>query len=315
MSAGEDNPSRQSALSRILQVVATKSSQGIVYTTAILGIAALFPDLQLPGVLNSIAGGLGVEALGSILDRVAHNDKLSDTEIHRQVERALAESGFEQLLTKDDFYHAYARLRKGQRGIKSLDEESIRILHRIETTITQLFALLESPGAVNSLISAASEDEIPTDVDDQVQRTDSKPLINCRALVIEDVASQQRAVKQILDELGARCLLASNLDDALEHIMTERLDLVILDMQLEPMDEHGQAGLLLLDQLNAYQATTPVIVISGLDWTTTNVRDFFVKYKTVDFFAKPFNPVDLRRRIEVVVGPRKGKANGESTTE
>jgi hypothetical protein len=112
LTMAKKNDSKQAALSHILKVVAAKSGKGVLYTSAIMGIATLVPGLELPGILAGIAGGIGVEALGSILERVANGEKISDDEIINRVEDAVAQSGINNLLTKDEFWHAFAHLRK-----------------------------------------------------------------------------------------------------------------------------------------------------------------------------------------------------------
>ncbi len=74
----------------------------------------------------------------------------------------------------------------------------------------------------------------------------------------------------------------------------ERLDLITLDMQLDEMDAGGQHGMVLLDQINIHQRGVPVIIISGLTWSETQVRDFLRKYRAFDYVKKPFTPDSLR---------------------
>ena len=132
MTDGQPELSKQAALSRILQVALAKLGAAVLYTCAILGMAALIPGLELPGVLGNIAAGIGVEAMGSIIDRVTKRDKISDDEIAQQVRHALEQSNIDQLLTKDDFWHAFAHLRGGQRSLSDQKELIFKILRRIE---------------------------------------------------------------------------------------------------------------------------------------------------------------------------------------
>ena len=57
--------SKEAALSRVLKVVASRSGQAVMYTTALLGTAALVPGVQLEGLAGALAAGVGLEAIGS----------------------------------------------------------------------------------------------------------------------------------------------------------------------------------------------------------------------------------------------------------
>ena len=126
-----DEQSRQAALFRILQVVSSKLGKGVMYTTAALGMASLIPGLVLPGTLGIIATGIGVEAIGVIIERVA-NGNVSDDDITQQVELVLKQNNIDRLLTKDEFWQAYARLREGQRSLSDKIEVVIKRLQGLE---------------------------------------------------------------------------------------------------------------------------------------------------------------------------------------
>ncbi|PKN90888.1 MAG: hypothetical protein CVU44_22155 [Chloroflexi bacterium HGW-Chloroflexi-6] len=129
-------PTRLPALIRLLEIISNQSAKTITYTTALLGIFALVPGIKLPPELALIASGIGVEAIGSLLDRVAHNDKISEDEIKQQVELAIAESGFDKLITRDSFFHAYSHILKKQNKLNVSFNEIENLLHRIEASIT-----------------------------------------------------------------------------------------------------------------------------------------------------------------------------------
>lgn len=122
-----------------------------------------------------------------------------------------------------------------------------------------------------------------------------------RALIIEEVQSQQNSIKQVLEDLGYVCSVAGDFDSALDLVLSERFSLVTLDMQLDELDQAGQAGYLLLDQLHTNQAGVPVIIISGLPWPGSQVRDFLRKYDAFDYLSKPFDPQELRNRVQSII--------------
>ncbi|WP_420628267.1 response regulator [Candidatus Leptofilum sp.] len=118
-----------------------------------------------------------------------------------------------------------------------------------------------------------------------------------KALIVEDIPSQQNAIQQILHEIGANVTIANNLDSALGFIRLTKFELITLDMQLDEMDSAGQVGIMLLDQLRTYQREAVVIIISGLPWSGENVRDFLRDYKAYDYLKKPFKPDELKMLI------------------
>ncbi len=130
-----NRPSRLQALIKVLEVTSAHSAKAITYTTALLGMMALMPNVELPSGIAVLAGGLGANAISSLLDHVARSKDISDKEIQNQVELAIAKSGIEKLLTKDSFFHALSQLLKHQRNLENASDEILKLLHRIETNI------------------------------------------------------------------------------------------------------------------------------------------------------------------------------------
>lgn len=124
--ADKFNDKKRSAFMRVLKVTSSRSAQIMMYTFALGAIVAI-PDGSLPPVLAAIATGLGVEALGSILDRVAFGESVSDEEIFMQTKKAVAESGIIELLaTSKQTQEQLIRLASWQRHIKYVIETGDR---------------------------------------------------------------------------------------------------------------------------------------------------------------------------------------------
>jgi CheY-like chemotaxis protein len=126
-----------------------------------------------------------------------------------------------------------------------------------------------------------------------------------RALIIEDIAAQQTAIAQVLKAMGITITVAQDLDSALICIRDEKFDAITLDMQLDVMDAEGQHGILLLNQIRSYQRNVPVIIISALDWTGSEVRKFLRKHGAFDYLKKPFYPDELTSIIKDALEQRK----------
>ncbi|MCB0030813.1 MAG: hypothetical protein KDE28_23035, partial [Anaerolineales bacterium] len=119
-SANPDN--RWTRIINVLKAIPVHSGKVIFYGSALLAIAAI-PGADLTGPLAVLAGGLGVEALGSILDRLIRGEEVSQVEIQQTIENAMAESGIEQLLTQQEFQAALGRLLRQQHLLRAAVEQ------------------------------------------------------------------------------------------------------------------------------------------------------------------------------------------------
>jgi len=100
-SASTPLPPRQSALLRILKATATLPAQVTFYASA-LGAIALIGGASLPAGLAVLAGGVGVNVLSSLLERVARGEEISNDEMLDQIKAAIEQSGIaEQLAIRD----------------------------------------------------------------------------------------------------------------------------------------------------------------------------------------------------------------------
>lgn len=129
--------SKRSALSRILQSVSEKSAIVLTYTLALLGMANLIPGVQLPPELGLIASGLGVEAMGSLINEVASSKRITDEQIRKKAYEIIGGIDVENLLLKDEFWSAYSRLRKGQHSIGEQNKEIINSLRLLEKSVQE----------------------------------------------------------------------------------------------------------------------------------------------------------------------------------
>lgn len=139
----------------------------------------------------------------------------------------------------------------------------------------------------------------------QSQNAENSEIEKVSGLIIEDEKTQQVTIRQILKDFNINTFVASDLESALELIRSQSFDLITLDMQLDAMDAGGQHGILLLDQIRTYQAKASVVIISHVEWSGRQVRDFFREDQVFDFLPKPFKAGELRRIIEEVLKTKK----------
>jgi hypothetical protein len=103
-----DNAKRLAWL-RIIRVCATKSATMLVHAS-ILGAIALATGMTLPPPLQFIAGGVGVNLISSLLDRLVWGENLSDSEMLQFVQKAIDASEITKSLKSNDFQRALGRL-------------------------------------------------------------------------------------------------------------------------------------------------------------------------------------------------------------
>ncbi len=100
---------KQFALFRVLQALTTFPAQMMFYGTALAAVA-LVPGAALPPALATLASGVGMNALASILERVARGEQVQDDEIRASLERPLEETQIAQRLANHEFQRALAHL-------------------------------------------------------------------------------------------------------------------------------------------------------------------------------------------------------------
>jgi CheY-like chemotaxis protein len=113
-----------------------------------------------------------------------------------------------------------------------------------------------------------------------------------RILVVDDVEDNREVLRRRLVRDGYVVDVAENGRRALQRILTEVFDLVLLDVLMPELN-----GYETLKQIKSDESTRdiPVIMISALDDLASVVR--CVESGAEDYLPKPFDPVLLRARI------------------
>jgi CheY-like chemotaxis protein len=118
------------------------------------------------------------------------------------------------------------------------------------------------------------------------------PLQLASVLVVDDSRTMRLSLIRALNELGFDNIKeAKNGRQALELVLKEHFDLMLLDMEMPEMN--GMEVLLALKN-NPQLGGLPVIVISGADQIENAVR--CIEAGAEDYLPKPFNPTLLRAR-------------------
>jgi two-component system sensor histidine kinase/response regulator len=111
-------------------------------------------------------------------------------------------------------------------------------------------------------------------------------------LIVDDVDANVLLLKLLISKAGYKTLSAFNGRDALEVIMKESPDLVLLDIMMPIMDGHEVAKR--LKEIPGKEEL-PIIFLSALNSTEDIVQGF--KLGAADYVSKPFNKDELLTRI------------------
>lgn len=133
---------RQSAFLKILRATLTLPAQVTFYAAA-LGAILLIPGINLPPALAVIAGGVGVNSLTSILERVARGEQVPDSQIRAHIQAAIEESCIAEKLNTADTQAVIAKLFRQCDVIKlTIQSSEHEILQRLTQQAVQYEAIV-----------------------------------------------------------------------------------------------------------------------------------------------------------------------------
>jgi len=112
-----------------------------------------------------------------------------------------------------------------------------------------------------------------------------------RILIADDSWLQRQLISNIIKEKGYEFIEAKNGRDAVEKVIKEKPDCMILDLLMPDMD-----GIAVLKFLNDKALSIPVIVLSADIQHTTRIQCFGLG--AVDFINKPAQSDDLLKSVQ-----------------
>jgi CheY-like chemotaxis protein len=113
-----------------------------------------------------------------------------------------------------------------------------------------------------------------------------------KILVCDDEPGIQAALRAFLEEKGYEVSIASHGYEAIDAVMKEDFDLILLDINMPRLDGLDALGLMRFTERNI----PPVIVVSALGDKKNVLKA--IGFAADDFIRKPFDLHDLGRRIE-----------------
>lgn len=112
-------------------------------------------------------------------------------------------------------------------------------------------------------------------------------------LVVEDDSQIRNFIAYTLKQEGFECKTASTAQSALSDLVTEKIDLMLLDLGLPDMD-----GMEVIDKVRDW-SEIPIIVVSARDQDREKAAA--LDAGADDFLTKPFSATELMARIRVAI--------------
>lgn len=117
-----------------------------------------------------------------------------------------------------------------------------------------------------------------------------------KILVVEDDAGLQEALADTLILAQYEVVLAGNAEQALQHLKTHKIRLVVSDVQMGAI-----SGLELLKSIKLNYPQLPVLMMTA--YATVNDAVAAIRLGAVDYLAKPFSPEVLVNMVSRYVSP------------
>ena len=116
-------------------------------------------------------------------------------------------------------------------------------------------------------------------------------------LVVDDRPDNLLAVEAVLDPLDVEIIRANSGKEALRHLLTADVAVILLDVQMPELDGYETARLI---KARARTQNIPIIFLTARDKAIEHELDAY-DTGAVDYLSKPFAPEVLRTKVQVFV--------------
>jgi signal transduction histidine kinase/CheY-like chemotaxis protein len=128
------------------------------------------------------------------------------------------------------------------------------------------------------------------------------PLLNRRILVVEDNLVNQRVALALLERMGAVVVIASDGEDALQAVLRQNFDAILMDLQMPRMDGFQATRLLRKREVESNHPRVPIVALTanavGLE------TEACLAAGMDQCLTKPLAPMELMRVFEQLLRPR-----------
>jgi len=117
-----------------------------------------------------------------------------------------------------------------------------------------------------------------------------------KILIVDDEAPMRTLLQEVLAREGYTLLTAVDGKDALDQVLTQQPDLILLDLYMPKLD-----GVTLCKALRVYKETqsVPIIMLTAL--AARDRLEECIAAGADDFITKPFNIVELKIRVRTML--------------
>lgn len=120
----------------------------------------------------------------------------------------------------------------------------------------------------------------------------------CRSLlIVEDADTLRDVLSHVLEAEGFETVAVASAEEALEVFPTRKFDCVLSDFRLPEKD-----GVQLLREIREHDKEVPYLIMTAFG--TIDIAVEAMRLGANDFVTKPFEPVDLKEKIEQVISHR-----------
>jgi two-component system phosphate regulon response regulator OmpR len=124
-----------------------------------------------------------------------------------------------------------------------------------------------------------------------------------QVLVVDDDPEIRKLLARYMQEQGFRVQLASKCGEVRERLVTNQIDIIVLDVKLP-----DGSGLDLCRDLRVMRSNIPIILLTALQEDVDRIIG--LEFGADDYLGKPFNPRELVARIRAVL--RRGRDNSSA---
>jgi two-component system cell cycle response regulator DivK len=118
-----------------------------------------------------------------------------------------------------------------------------------------------------------------------------------KILIVEDNIMNMELVQDLLELYGHKVIKAEDGIKALERLAEEKIDIILLDMQLPKM-----GGLEVLDRIKKNPATADIPIIAVTAHAMKGSEEHFIEMGCVDYVSKPIDIHKFRALIDKYLG-------------
>ncbi len=109
-------------------------------------------------------------------------------------------------------------------------------------------------------------------------------------LIVDDLPAVHEMLEAVINPCGFLSAFALNGQEALKRYREGNIDVVLVDIAMEPMD-----GITVLKEIRSIDANAIVIMMTGYSSTDTAMQA--LKFGAFDYVQKPFSPLEIVARL------------------